>query len=104
MLSTLTWIDKLDELLENRLLDDLPLVVALSHLLEVNTGLDIFPKSLDQLDVDISLQESRTDLLEERVENILVDDRGLTEVVEGPCDLSAQLCQHHADCESGLAG
>ena len=92
MLSTQTWIDQLDELLENRLLDYLSLVVALSHLLEVNAGLDIFPESLDQLDVDIRLQEGGADLLEERVEDILVDYCGLAEVVKGPCNLSAQLC------------
>ena len=97
----LTWVDQLDELLEDRLLNDLPLVVSLSHLLEVNTGLDIFPETLDKLDVDIGLQERGADLLEEGVEDIFVDDCGLAQVVKSPCDLSAQLCQHHADWEAG---
>ena len=97
---SLTRVHELDKFLEDSLLNNPPLVVPLGHLLEVNTRLDIFPEPLDQLDVDIRLQEGGTDLLEEGVEDVLIDDCRLAQVVESARDLSAQLCQHHGECEA----
>ena len=42
-----TWINKLDELLENCLLDHASLVQTLCHLVKVNDGANIFVKFLD---------------------------------------------------------
>ena len=40
-------VDQLDQLLEDGLLDELPLVVALSHLLKVNAGANILTKGFN---------------------------------------------------------
>ena len=42
-----TWINKLDELLENCLLDHASLVQTLCHLVKVNDGTNILAKFLD---------------------------------------------------------
>ena len=77
--------------MENCVLDHLPLVEALSHVVKVNAVLDIVLQLFDEFDVDVRLEESRADLLEHRLEDILVDDSRVVQRVQGACDAPSQV-------------
>ena len=77
--------------MENCVLDHLPLVEALSHVVEVDAVLDIVLQLFDEFDVDVGLQEGRADLLEHRLEDILVDDSRVVQRVKGAGDAPSQV-------------
>ena len=65
------------------------------HLVEVYGLFDIVFELFDESDVDIGLEQRGADLLEHGIENLLVDDGGLAQAVEGAGDLAPKVRQHH---------
>ena len=64
------------------LLNDLTLVVASGEIVEIDDLLDIGLHISDELELDIGLKESPSDLVEAFVEYLLVDDGRIAHLLE----------------------
>ena len=83
------------QLVHHRLLDHLAPVRARDLLLQVDAHLDALPQLPDEAHVHVGLEQRARDVAEDRVQDVLVDDRHEVEPLHRVLQLHAELGENH---------